>query len=247
MNYNMLFDEVYKHYQCGHVTIIKTNDLHHGNIIYNKPAVNNPVKCDDLFNEWWPAVEPEKSTYLKEMIADFSATGLFAEYASEDFIYDFNEVKEEANVVEKVQESGFIPASLINSGGKCVELHAYVFYQPFKFDVMFNTYFSPLLSDKGITDIIVEQETHKTGDDDFTYHVKIRSSDAAYEFNEHGMQDLITPFVLAINRILTEKSIKERFVRIKDFDLAFLFSEPNKIVPCLAKYNFRIKAIDADN
>jgi hypothetical protein len=240
----MLFDEIYRHHQHEEVTIVKTNNLHHGKIIYDKQAVNNPVKSDDLFNEWWPAVDPGKATYLKEMIADFKAAGLINEYASEDFIYAFEEVKDEAETVEKIQESGFIPAALIDAGGKCVELHAYVFYQPFKFDVMFNTYFVPLLSEKGITDIIVEQETHQTGDDDFTYHVQIRSSDAAWEFREHGMQDLIRPFVLAINRILTEKSITERFVRVIEFDMGFLFCEPNQIVPCLSKYNFRVKAVD---
>ncbi|KAA2245689.1 hypothetical protein F0L74_06970 [Chitinophaga agrisoli] len=148
---------------------------------------------------------------------------------------------------ESIQESGFIPAFFVTTSSKCIGLQPYIFYPPLKFDAMFEKYFLPLLSDKGITDIIVEQDTFKDEDDGYVYHVKIKSANVCYEFKEHDAQDLITPFVLAINRVLTDKPIKERFVRAIDFDVTFAFFEPNEIVACFAKYDLRVKAIDLYN
>lgn len=247
-DYNILFDEIYRNYACENVTIAAINDHHTGkNIVANKQTANEPVKCDELLNEWLPAVAPQKAMYLEKMIADFKAIGLLDEHASEGFLDSFEDLRNEVETFENIQESLFITAFFVDNSSKCFDLQVYVFYQPFRFDVIFDKYFLPLLSAKGITDITVEQDTYEDGDDQYTYHVRIRSANASYEFREHGAQDLITPFVLAINRILTGKPGRERFVRIVDSDLGFAFFEPNEVLPCFSKYGFRVKAINIYN
>jgi hypothetical protein len=109
---------------------------------------------------------------------------------------------------------------------------------------MFNTYFLHNLLNAGINDIHVVQKTQKDGDDRYLYDLQISSNETTLHINTYGDRDLFAPFVLAINKLLLNKPIKERFIRSIDTDdVGFLFIEPAKIIDIANKYNLRFVAI----
>ncbi|HUP11488.1 MAG TPA: hypothetical protein VM187_04735, partial [Niastella sp.] len=116
--------------------------------------------------------------------------------------------------------------------------------QPWKFEEMFNTYFLHNLMNAGVNDIHVIQKTQKDGYG-YLYDLQISSNDTTLQIVSYGDCNLFTPFVLAINKLLLNKPIKERFIRSIDTnDLGFLFIEPAKITAIGNKYDLRFVAVD---
>ena len=96
---------------------------------------------------------------------------------------------------------------------------------------------------KGINDIYVVQKTQNV-DGGYLYDLQIGSNETTWQITTYGDRDLFAPFVLAINKLLINKPIQERFVRSVDTgDIAFLFIEPAKIVTIANKYDLRFVAV----
>lgn len=84
----------------------------------------------------------------------------------------------------------------------------------------------------------------QTVDGGYLYDLQISSNETAYQITTYGDRDLFAPFVPAINKVLINKPIQQRFARSIDTgDIACLFIEPAKIVTIANKYDLRFIAV----
>jgi len=81
-------------------------------------------------------------------------------------------------------------------------------------------------------------------DGHYLYNLQICLNETTLQLSTTGDRHVFAPFVLAINKLLLKKPIKERFVRTIDTgDMSYLFIEPEKILPIADKYYLRIVAV----
>jgi hypothetical protein len=244
---NTLFDEVYNNYVFTDVTINTTQPEHTAPMQTSVPEhYKGAFKSDDYLESWLQQVEQlsvEKKEALAGLLNDYRSAGLIDEYLTNDFVEYFYDVQDEVPRIENIAASGLITTYFIANCSKHIELIHYLRHQPWNFEKIFNTYFLPKLMHKGINDINVVQKT-QTLDNGYLYDLQISSTETSFQIVAHGDRDLFAPFVLAINKLLLNKPIKERFVRSMDSgDIAFLFIEPAKIVTIANKYNLRFVAV----
>lgn len=244
---NNLFDEVYNNYVFTNVSISAIEPE------YKTPAhtaipkqYKGAFKSDDYLESWLQQVEQsseEKKEAVVSMLNDYRSIGLIDEYLTNDFVEYFYDVQDELPHVTDIAASGFITIYFIANCSKHINLIHYLDYQPWNFENLFSTYFLPNLMNKGINDINVVQKTQNV-DGGYLYDLQIGSNETTYQITTYGDRDLFAPFVLAINKLLTNKPIQERFVRSIDTgDIAFLFIEPAKIVTIANKYDLRFVAV----
>lgn len=244
---NTLFDEVYNNYVFTDVTINTTEPEHTTPMQTSVPEhYKGAFKSDDYLESWLQQVEQlsvEKKEALAGLLTDYRSAGLIDEYLTNDFVEYFYDVQDEVPRIGNIAASGLITTYFIANCSKHIELIHYLRHQPWNFEKIFNTYFLPKLMHKGIDDIHVVQKT-QTLDFGYLYDLQISSTETSFQIVTHGDRDLFAPFVLAINKLLLNKPIKERFVRSLDSgDIAFLFIEPAKIVTIANKYNLRFVAV----
>lgn len=244
---NTLFDEVYNNYIFTNVTINTIEPEHTAPVHNNIPEqYKGAFKSDDYLESWLQQVEQlsiEKKDALVSLLNDYRSAGLIDEYLTNDFVEYFYDVQDEVPKVEDIAASGFITTYFIANCSKHIELIHYLRRQPWNFEKMFNTHFLPNLHKAGINDIQVVQKTQNV-DDGYLYDLQISSTETTLQIATYGDRDLFAPFVLAINKLLLNKPIRERFVRsIDSGDIAFLFIEPAKIVSIANKYDLRFVAV----
>jgi hypothetical protein len=244
---NNLFDEVYNNYVFTNVSINTIEPE------YKTPAhtaipkqYKGAFKSDDYLESWVQQVEQssdEKKEAVVSMLNDYRSIGLIDEYLTNDFVEYFYDVQEELPHVTDIAASGFITTYFIANSSKHINLIHYLDYQPWNFENLFNTYFLPNLMNRGINDINVLQKTQNV-DGGYLYDLQISSNETTYQIATYGDRDLFAPFALAINKLLINKPIQERFVRSVDTgDISFLFIEPAKIVTIANKYDLRFVAV----
>jgi hypothetical protein len=244
---NNLFDEEYNNYVFTRVNI---NTIEPERTLPAYTAIpeqyKGAFKSDDYLESWLQQVEQlstEKRDALASMLNDYRAAGLVDEYLSNDFVEYFYDVQDEVPRVDDIAASGFITTYFITHCSKNINLIHYLFHQPWDFENLYTTYILPQLLNAGINDIHVVQNT-KFIDNSYLYDLQISSNETTLQINTYGDRDLFAPFVLAINKLLLKKPIKERFVRSIDTgDIAFLFIEPAKIETIASKYNLRFVAV----
>lgn len=244
---NNLFDEVYNNYVFTNVSINTIEPEHKAPAHTTIPVqYKGAFKSDDYLESWLQQVEQsseEKKQAVVSMINDYRSVGLIDEYLTNDFVEYFYDVQDELPHVSDIAASGFITTYFIANSSKHINLIHFLDYQPWSFEDLFNTFFLPNLMNNGINDINVVQKTQNV-DGGYLYDLQISSNETTYQIITHGDRDLFAPFVLAINKLLTNKPIKERFVRSVDTgDISFLFIEPAKIAPIANKYELRFVAV----
>lgn len=244
---NNLFDDVYNNYVFANVSINAIEPEHKAPAHTAIPKqYKGAFKSDDYLESWLQQVEQsseEKKEAVVSMLNDYRAIGLIDEYLTNDFVEYFYDVQDELPHVKDIAASGFITTYFIANCSKHINLIHYFDYQPWNFENLFNTYFLPNLMNKGINDINVVQKTQNV-DGGYLYDLQISSNETTYQISTYGDRDLFAPFVLAINKLLINKPIQERFVRSIDTgDIAFLFIEPAKIVTIANKYDLRFVAV----
>ena len=244
---NNLFDEVYKNYVFPNVSISTIEPEHKLPAHTHIPQqYKGAFRSDDYLESWLQQVEQsseEKKEAIAGMLNDYRSIGLIDEYLTNDFVEFFYDVQDEVLQVENIKASRFITTYFIAHCSKHIGLIHELFYQPWNFEEMFNTYFLHNLMNAGINDIHVVQKTQNV-DNSYLYDLQISSTETTLYINTYGDRDLFGPFVLAINKLLLNKPIKERFIRSIDTnDIGFLFIEPAKIVTIANKYDLHFVAV----
>ena len=245
---NSLFDEVYNSYVFPNVAINTIEPEHTLPAHTTMPQhYKGAFKSDDYLESWLQQVEQlsiEKKEALAAMLNDYRSIGLIDEYLTNDFVEYFYDVQEEVPQVENIKASGFITTYFIANCSKHIGLIHELYHQPWNFEEIFNTYFLHNLMNAGVNDIHVVQKTQKDGYH-YLYDLQISSNETTLQIATYGDRNLFTPFVLAINKLLLNKPIKERLVRSIDTnDLGFLFIEPAKTATISNKYGLRFFALD---
>jgi hypothetical protein len=245
---NTLYDEEYNNYVFSDVTI-NTIEPDHKTPAHNHipEQYKGAFKSDDYLESWLQQVEQlsvEKKEALAGLLNDYRSAGLIDEYLTNDFVEYFCDVQEEVPRDDNIGASHYITAYFIRNCSKNIELIHYLWSQPWNFEYMFTTYFLPKLMNAGINDIHVMQKTQKEDNGHYLYDLQISSNETTLQINTHGDRDVFAPFVLAINKLLLNKPIKERFIRgIDTGDISYLFIEPAKIATIANKYNMRFVAV----